>query len=147
MFRFQYGPFDPSILEALARFDGLLQLFNYLLLKTDGDVEQAMEWLRLLLQRGVLQQLGLAESEADLERFFAQLREQNYVREDPGGSGGLVLAPRGEQSIRRDALKLIFDGLKKGGVGDHPIVYEGASQEPLPELRPFEWGDELRQID
>ncbi len=147
MYRFEYSRFDPSLFEELARFDGLLQLFNYLLLKTDGDVDQAIQWLRMLLQRGLLQELGLADSEEALEAFLAELRRQEYVKEDPSGSGQLVLAARGEQSIRRDALRLIFDGLNKGGVGDHPVVYDGAGQDPLPELRAYEFGDDLRTID
>jgi uncharacterized protein with von Willebrand factor type A (vWA) domain len=145
MYRFAYRRWDPSLLEGLRRFDGLLQLFNYLLLKTDGDVETAMAWLRLLLERGVLQRLGLAQSEADLERFLAQLKEQQYVRE--GAEGQLLLAPRGEQGLRSGALKLIFEGLKKGGVGDHATPREGLGADPLPELRPFAWGDDLRTID
>jgi len=147
MYRFQYSRFDEQLMQSLARFDGLLQLFNYLLLKTDGDVEQAMEWMRRLLERGILQRLGLAENEAELEAFFNELKRQEYVKQDPSGSGQLVLGARGERGIRKDALRLIFEGLKKGGFGDHGIVHDGQGQDPLPELRPFSWGDDLRTID
>ncbi|MCC7491818.1 MAG: VWA domain-containing protein [Fimbriimonadaceae bacterium] len=147
MYRFRYSRWDPSLFEELQRFKGLLQLFNFLLLKTDGNVAQTIDWMRTLLRRGLLQRLGLAETEAELEAFFAELRRQEYVREDPSGSGELTLAARGERGLRRDALKLIFDGLQKGGVGDHPVVWDGLGQDPLPELRPFEWGDDLRSID
>ncbi len=147
MYRFQYARFDAQLMAELASFDGLLQLFNYLLLKTDGDVEHAMEWMRRLLERGLLQQLGLAQTEAELEAFFDELRRQEYVKQDPSGSGQLVLGARGERGIRKDALRLIFEGLKKGGFGDHNIVHDGQGQDPLPELRPFSWGDDLRTID
>lgn len=147
MYRFRYSEWDPSLLEQLKAFRGLMQLFSYLLLKTDGDVDQAMEWMRALLRRGILQQLGLAETQEELEAFFRELRRQEIVREDPGGSGALVLGARGEQEIRKSALKLVFDGLKKGGAGDHPTPYEGTGIDPLPELRPYQFGDDLRTID
>lgn len=147
MYRFRYSQWDPSLLAKLQQSDGLMQLFGWLLLKTDGDVEQAMEWMRMLLERGVLQQLGLAQSLEELEAFFRELRRHQVVRQDPGGSGALVLGARGEQEIRRSALKRIFDGLKKGGAGDHPVPFEGSGSDAMPELKPYQFGDDLRSID
>lgn len=148
MYRFQYAEWDPSLLQDLQQFAGLLQLFNYLLLKTDGDVEEAMQWMRMLQQRGVLEQLGLADSEEELEEFFRQLQEQQFIEREPRPGGGeFVLGARGEQQIRKDALRRVFEGLKKGGVGDHAVQYEGIGSDPLPELRDYKWGDDLRTID
>jgi len=136
--RFRYLKWDPQLLDWLKQFKSLFQLFNYLLLKSNGDVEQAMEWMRYLQQRGVI------DPEADLEEFFEQLEEQRIVQRT---EAGMHLGPRGEWALRKQAFKAIFDGLKQSLAGGHPTPYEGPGGEPLPETRPYEFGDDFRQID
>jgi uncharacterized protein with von Willebrand factor type A (vWA) domain len=59
-----------------------------------------------------------------------------------------MLTARGEQRIRMDALERIFGGLRPGGRGSHPTPYAGSgTQEPLPERRPYEFGDDIGNID
>lgn len=135
---FRYLKWDPQLLNRLKQFKSLLQLFNYLLLKANGEVEQAMEWMRYLQQR------GLIDPAADLEEFFDQLEEQRVVQRT---EEGMSLGPRGEWAVRKQAFNAIFNGLRQSLAGGHPTPYEGAGGDPLPETRPYEFGDDFRQID
>jgi uncharacterized protein with von Willebrand factor type A (vWA) domain len=135
--RFRY--LDPALLrEILAGFD-LLRLFNQLLLASNGDVEEAMEWMRYLQEQGAL------GSEVDLDAFFASLEEQRLIARD--GEGGLALTTAGERRIRRSAFEEIFGALRKAGPGYHPIRASGEGVESLPETRPYRFGDDIRRLD
>jgi len=135
--RFRY--LDPALLrEILAGFD-LLRLFNQLLLASNGDVEEAMEWMRYLQEQGAL------GSEVDLDAFFASLEEQRLIARD--GEGGLALTTAGERRIRRSAFEEIFGALRKAGPGYHPIRASGEGVESLPETRPYRFGDDIRLLD
>ena len=136
--RVRYFEWDPSLMRALHERLGLLRLFHYLVVQQDGDVEAALRILRELQARGHL------DAELDLERFERELEEQDLVHEV---DGRLELAPRGERELRRDALEQIFRSLRGRGTGEHPMAREGAGGEPLPETRPFEFGDEIDRID
>ena len=46
--RHRYRWLDPDLLRALLAGLDLLRLFNQLVLASDGDVEEAMEWMRQL---------------------------------------------------------------------------------------------------
>jgi uncharacterized protein with von Willebrand factor type A (vWA) domain len=68
------------------------------------------------------------------------------VKKDPRGRR--LLTSRGEQRLRMDALERIFGGLRTGGRGSHPVPHAGSgTHEPLPERRPFQFGDDLSRID
>src|SRR5437870_11635370 len=98
--RQRYSYLDPDLIRQMLAEMGLRRLFNHLLLQTGGDVEEAMRWMRMLQQR------GLIDENVDLEAFFAKLTEENVIGQD--SSGNLVVGAAGERSIRRDALDEIF---------------------------------------
>src|SRR5438034_673032 len=102
--RQRYSYLDPDLIRQLLAEMGLRRLFNHLLLQSGGDVEEAMRWMRMLQQRGYL------DENIDLDAFFAQLQQENVIGQD--GEGNLVLASGGERQIRRDALDEIFGGLQ-----------------------------------
>lgn len=52
-----------------------------------------------------------------------------------------------EQLIRSKAMEQVFGKLKKGGSGEHRTNQIGAGGDPLPELRPYEFGDSLAQVN
>jgi uncharacterized protein with von Willebrand factor type A (vWA) domain len=137
--RHRFYHLDPEELAALAAGLSLERLFNQLLLAAGGDVEEAMEWMRLLQQQG---HIG---SEIDLEAFFAELEERRLLERT--GDGALTLAARGERRIRREAFEEIFSSLGKGGAGYHRVQAAGEGVEPLPEKRPYRFGDELHRLD
>ncbi|HEY5611513.1 MAG TPA: hypothetical protein VIL97_09915, partial [Thermoanaerobaculia bacterium] len=81
--RHRYSYLDPTLIQRLLAELGLRRLFNHLLLQSGGDVEEAMRWMRALQQRGYI------DPDVDLDAFFAQLADENFLTED--GSGNLVL--------------------------------------------------------
>src|SRR5437762_9271474 len=107
--RQRYSYLDPELIRQLLAEMGLRRLFNHLLLQTGGDVEEAMRWMRMLQQRGYI------DENIDLDAFFAQLMNENVIGED--GEGNLVLSTGGERQIRRDALDENFGGLQKSMSG------------------------------
>jgi len=92
-----------------------------------------------------LQQQGYLDEDIDLEEFFASLEEQRLVGRDSQGT--LQLTSTGERRIRRSAFDEIFSSLRRGGPGYHPIRAAGEGVEPLPETRPYRFGDEIHRID
>lgn len=126
-------------MQALLAGLDLLRLFNQLLLASGGDVQEAMDWMRHLQQQGYLPE------NFDLEEFFASLEEQRWVGRD--AQGALRLTTTGQRRIRRSAFEEIFSSLRRGGPGYHPIRAAGDGVEPLPETRPFRFGDEIHRID
>ena len=137
--RSRYSHLDPDLIQRLLSEMGLRRLFNHLLLQSGGDVEDAMQWMRMLQQRGYL------DPEIDLDAFFAQLLEENVIGQD--GEGNLVLSAGGERQIRRDALDEIFGGLQRSMTGSHAVANPGAGTERLTETRPYRFGDDPMGID
>jgi uncharacterized protein with von Willebrand factor type A (vWA) domain len=137
--RHRYSYLDPDLIRQLLAEMGLKRLFNQLLLQSGGDVEEAMRWMRMLQQRGYL------DENIDLDAFFAQLEQENLIGQD--GEGNLVLTAGGERQIRRDALDEIFGGLQKSMSGHHSVATAGQGTERLTETRPYEFGDDPMSID
>ena len=130
--------------EGVARFTDRLKLlkrlFSALLVREDGDVERALEFLRLIGEHH-----GLFDEELTFERLKGELLRERLVKESPGG---LVLTPRGERFVRMQALDQVFTHLKRGSSpGDHRTPYEGRGAERLAETRPYQFGDEVHNID
>jgi uncharacterized protein with von Willebrand factor type A (vWA) domain len=136
--RVHYFEWDDSPLQDLRSQAGLLRLFNHLVLQQSGDVEAALEILRELQGRGLL------NADVDLDEFERRLQEQDLVREV---DGSLQLTPSGERGLRRDALEQIFTSLHGRGSGNHPVPREGTGREPLSQSRPYEFGDDVENID
>ncbi len=58
------------------------------------------------------------------------------------------LTKKGERGLRRDAFERIFEQLKSSGAGNHPTPLGGGySEETLPEKRPYDFGDDLLNLD
>jgi uncharacterized protein with von Willebrand factor type A (vWA) domain len=138
--RFFYEAFDPARHGRAELERNLRRLFHDLLVRTDGDVEEALRWLELLAQRNDIFPPGYT-----IEDFRKLLEKAGEVRADAGGTAELTAT--GAREIRRDALEWIFEGLAKGGSGDHRIPKSGAGGERLSETRAYEFGDEVDAID
>lgn len=135
---FQYLKWDESLAAALQNFSNLMNLFNFLLLQASGDVDRVLEWMKYLQRRGFI------DEQYDLEEFREQLERQQIIQRE-GESHSLTA--RGEQQIRKESLKLIFNNLKRGGFGQHRTPQTGDGGERLPETRPYRFGDPITQID
>jgi uncharacterized protein with von Willebrand factor type A (vWA) domain len=137
--RHRYSHLDPELIRQLLGELGLRRLFNQLLLQTGGDVDEAMEWMRMLQARGYL------DPDLDLEEFFARMQDANIIGQD--GNGNLTLGPSGERQIRRDALDEIFGGLQKSVAGYHSVSSAGQGTERLTETRAYRFGDDPMSLD
>jgi Ca-activated chloride channel family protein len=133
---YRYAWLDPAVRTVKERLERLLQIFNQLLMVTDGDVEEALQGLE-----NVGKQLGLLDERLTIEDFRRFLERNRTVTR--GAGGGLALTSKGERGIRTTALDLVFSSLGRDLAGEHRIATGGAGAERLPETRPWEFGDPL----
>jgi uncharacterized protein with von Willebrand factor type A (vWA) domain len=137
--RFQYASWDHEAERRERLLQDLLNLFRSLLNKSAGDVEQALEWLDQIAQK-----YNIWDDKLNLEAFKDMLKREGEVAEKSPGQ--LALTPKGAKSLRIQALNEIFGGLSKGNPGDHRSNKNGPGVERQPEVRPYEFGDELWSI-
>ncbi len=121
------------------RLQNMMSLFSYLVVKTSGDVEEAIEWLRELARRH-----GIFDDALTLEDLIEKLKELGLIEEI---DGSLQLTTRGIQRLRKDALNEIFSSLKKGGLGSHENPATGSGVDRLSETKKWTYGDQATNID
>jgi Ca-activated chloride channel family protein len=137
--KFIYSQWDEELFQRLKQLTDLMAIFNYLLVRMNGNVEETFR----LMEK--LQREGLIDPKFDLGELKKQLQESKIVQNT---RGGLKLTPKGEQTIRQDAFDLIFKKMKGAAKGQHLLPYEGgSSDEWLPEKRSYKFGDNLQAID
>ncbi len=136
--RVRYLEWDEEVARRLRDFAALMALFRYLLLRTGGDVEEALRMMR------ELQRQGYIDASVDLDRFRAALEEETMIRRE---GDQYSLTRRGERDLRRDSLDRVFTSLRKAGPGEHRITDTGVGGELLAETRPYQFGDEPSRID
>lgn len=137
--RFLYTEWDDELFAQLKNLADLMSIFQYLLMRLNGDVEETLKLMERLQAQGVL------DEKYDLEEFRKQLEQSNFVRRT---KEGLQLGAKGEKTLRQQAFDAIFNKLRSSGRGDHRIPFEGGnSEEFLPERRPFTFGDSPGSID
>jgi uncharacterized protein with von Willebrand factor type A (vWA) domain len=129
----RYRNWEEWMTEELTQLQDVEKLFNYLLIVTDGDVEEALERLEELNTR-----YGFFDESTPVEEFLDRLLEKGIVAETPEG---LALTHKGERGIRRDALDRIFSRLRSGRPGDHRTPSPGDRGESLSETRSWQFGD------
>ncbi|MEJ7683087.1 MAG: hypothetical protein WKG06_35575 [Segetibacter sp.] len=132
--------FDPNA-DGKTKFEQLLSLFLQLLTYTNGDVSEALQWLNQLDN-----QYGLTNDEYGMGDFLDELKEKGYIDENPV-NGTISITAKTEQGIRRSSLEEIFGKLKKSRQGNHDTFKPGGGDEINPEMRPFQFGDTMEQID
>jgi len=138
--KFVYSQFDDELFAKLKSLSDLMQIFNYLLMRLNGDVDETLKMMRRLQEQGYI------DESYDLDEFERKLQESRIIQKGQGG--GFKLGAKGEQKLRQDAFDLIFQKMRTSGKGNHALPYEGgSSEEMLPEKRPFQFGDNFRAID
>jgi Ca-activated chloride channel homolog len=136
--RFRYSDYPTDLVRQLLTYQELVKLFLQIVLQTGGDVEEALEWMKYLQDRGMI------DESIDLEQFRKELQKNELVEDR---DGELSLSAAGERRIRRSALEEIFTSLSKSGPGYHAIPRAGGGGELLPETRGYEFGDNPTAID
>ncbi len=134
----RYSQFDPRLRSLRERIEQLRDLFQQLLLQTDGDVEEALRWLDHIAQR-----YGLFGDGLDIETLKKLLEKERTIRSSPQG---LQLTRKGERALRTSSLELVFSNLRKDAGGDHRVPTAGRGSERLPETRPYAFGDPTDRI-
>ncbi len=137
---YRYSEFDVGLQSMKQRLRMLFKLFNQLLLHTDGDVEQALEYLQQLGRRH-----GLFDAKLSFEDFKKLLETSRAVQRN--AQGALELTQHGEQQVRRSALDAIFSSLEHDSQGEHRTRKSGVGAERLPETRAYDFGDPLSLLD
>ena len=127
--------------EGKTKFDQLLNLFLQLLTYTNGDAEEAMQWMNELDK-----EYKLTNDEYGMGDFIDELKEKGYLKENPA-TGEFSISSKTEQGIRKKSLEEIFGKLKKTKNGNHHTFKPGSGDEQNPETRPWQFGDKPEQID
>jgi uncharacterized protein with von Willebrand factor type A (vWA) domain len=135
---YRYSRLDPELLALLFTLQQLRKLFDELVLRTGGDVDEALNWMRQLQRRGYI------DEDVDLDAFARSLERSGAVRIELGKRR---LTPRSLRGLRRGAFDLMFRNLKGGPLGDHPTPRSGEGGERLSETRPYRFGDTPTAID
>jgi Ca-activated chloride channel homolog len=132
--------FDPNE-QGEPKFDQLLKLFLQLLTYTNGDFGEAMQWMNELDK-----QYDLTNDEYGMGDFIDELKEKGYIDENiPNGE--IKITGKTEQAIRKSSLEEIFGKLKKTKQGNHNTFKPGGGDEQNSEVRNFQFGDVLENID
>jgi Ca-activated chloride channel family protein len=137
--RYRYSKWTLQSQTDEQRLENLISLFSYLMLQTNGDVEEALDWLRQLAQ-----EYGLFDEHLSMDDLIDKLREMGIL-EDINDT--LILTAKGIQRIRQDALNEIFTSLRKGDIGFHETPHTGSGVNRLSETKKWTFGDQPTNID
>jgi len=121
-------------------YDTMLNLFTELLHYTAGDANEALSWLTELDR-----QYNITDPNYGMGDFIKDLKEKGYIKDD--GNDQFVITPKTEQTIRQKSLDEIFGKLRKSGKGSHRTLKAGQGDEMSADLRPFQFGDTMEQIN
>ena len=119
-----------------SNFEQLFKLFHNILLRTNGDVNEALSWMTSMNNR--------YNFTDDLGGFIEQLKEQGLISEN---DQVYLLTGKGNQTIRKSSFNEVFSQLQKKDFGNHNTPHEGRGFEKLPETRPYTFGDPIDYLE
>ena len=137
---FYFSKYDPRINEK-SSFEKLFDLFTQLLTYTNGDYNEAIQWLTELDK-----EYKLTDDDYVIGDFIEDLKAKGYI-DNNNPDGKIKITSKTEQSIRKKSLDEIFGKIKKSKQGNHQTYKAGIGDELNPETRPFQFGDTMEQID
>ena len=140
MLGYNFSKFDPNT-NGKSPFETLLDLFLQLLTYTNGDFNEAMQWMNELDK-----EYKLTNDEYGIGDFVEDLKAKGYI-DDKNEKAEIKITSKTEQGIRKKSLEEIFGKLKKTKSGNHQTFKPGGGDEINPETRPFQFGDTMEQID
>jgi uncharacterized protein with von Willebrand factor type A (vWA) domain len=135
----EYSKWRPDSMTDDKRLENLISIFSYLLIQTNGDIDEALDWLEQLDA-----DYKLFDKDLSFGEFIDELKKKGYVAEKEGIK---ILTDKGSQKIRSDALRKIFSGLKPDTSGFHESNKSGRGIDKLGELKKYEFGDQVTNID
>jgi uncharacterized protein with von Willebrand factor type A (vWA) domain len=118
----------------------LIDLFHELLLRTSGDVNEVLNWIRYLGE-----QYNIFGPEMTFDMFVDELKRLGLIETDENS----LLKPTNKAigNIKRNALLEIFRGLKKSPGGMHDTPHSGAGVERTSDTKNYSFGDQSSNID
>ncbi len=134
-----YSKWLPDSKTDESRLEDILSIFSSILVQTNGDIDEALDWLE---QMGIEYQLF--DKDLTFGDFVDELKRQGYIAEKEGMQ---ILTSKGSRKIRSDMLRKIFSGLKPDTSGFHESNKSGRGIDKLGELKKFEFGDQISNID
>jgi uncharacterized protein with von Willebrand factor type A (vWA) domain len=137
---YRFIQFDASE-QSKSLFEQMLDIFMQLLTYTNGEATDALSWMNELDK-----QYKLTNNEYGMGDFIEELKQNGYLNENQS-DGSFKITGKAEQTIRKKSLEEIFGKLKKSGKGNHATFKVGPSNDLNSETRPFQFGDQLEQID
>ncbi|MFQ5770077.1 MAG: VWA domain-containing protein [bacterium] len=138
---FRYSEWRDEQSTSRLTFEDIMRLFGELLLRTDGNVHEALQWLTELDNE---YDLFDNDEAMGFDEFLEWLKQEGYIEEF---DDILALTYKGSRRIREDSLKEIFSTLKKSLMGEHETPFSGEGIERLSETKPFKFGDQPSNID
>lgn len=135
-----FAKFDPEENQK-SPFEKLFDIFMQLITYTSGDAGEALAWLTELDKA-----YDLTNDEYGIGDFIDDLRDKGYI-DDSNNRNEIKITPKTERGIRKRSLEEIFGKLKKTNQGNHRTFTPGYGDEINPEIRPFQFGDSIEQID
>lgn len=136
--KFRYTKWTGKELSSL-HFDDLLNMFNQLLLKLSGDIDEVLDWMQRMND-----EYGIFQHGIDFDDFIDRLEKEGLIKRT---ADRFTLTSKGNQRIRKDSLKLIFNSLKPDFYGSHLIPNSGKDIERTNETRPYMFGDNITNLD
>jgi Ca-activated chloride channel homolog len=88
----------------------------------------------------------LTGDEYGIGDFIEDLKKKGFITENEV-NGEIKITPKTEQGIRKKSLEEIFGKLKKSRQGEHQTFKPGLGDDTNPDTRPFQFGDQVEQID
>jgi Ca-activated chloride channel family protein len=135
--------FTPFEAPEQSTFDKLFEIFSELITHTSGDVDEAIDWLKILDK-----EYSLTTDEYTMDDFIEDLKKKGYLREEiqPDGNGQLAITAKTERVLRKNAMDQIFGNIRKSGTGNHKSKKSGQGDELTGEFRDFQFGDSIENI-
>jgi len=135
--------FTPFNAPEKSIFDKLLEVFLELITHTSGDVDEVIDWLKMLDK-----EYSLTNDEYTLDDFIEELKKKGYLREEitPNKQNKNTITAKTERALRKSALDQIFGKIRKSGLGNHKSKKSGQGDELTGEFRDFEFGDTIENI-
>ena len=135
--------FTPYQAPEQSHFEKLFEIFSDLITHTSGDVEEALDWFKILDK-----EYKLTSEAYTFDDFLEDLKKKGYLREEikANGAPALKITPKTERALRKNAMEQLFGNIKKSGIGSHKSKKSGQGDEATGEFRNFQFGDSIEQI-
>jgi len=138
---FRYSEWRDEQAKSKLKFDDLMRLLSQMLLYTNGDIRDALQWMTELdREHNIFDE----EEGMGFQEFLEWLKKEGYIDEY---NDILSLTHKGSRRIRQEALQEIFSALRKKSPGGHESPFSGEGIERLSETKPYKFGDQASNID